>query len=411
MHKLNPDGTPVGYGSDYITGIIISIAPSAPYYDIEVSRATSTASYDPQSYNDGITPESFNWRTVDIINQQDITMAGTVYVDEVPAVSGSYYWYRFRSIGLTVTASAWTYGDVRQGAQPHTFSRAQLAGITKTRSAFASTTIDMNGKYLTPDVRQSDTVTNQILTKNTLWGEASHSQYIEFSPPFQNMPIVHIEGGISYQPASVWSPHITGVLDPAVANRAPNAGKPQYFLTKQEAVSSTGVTIRALLYQPPSSSITTHSQSFVANALTLNSASIAVNGNYHTNYEVDVNYQTKSGGPWSVTTTVAIDTNNGSGWVERATDVVNEPLEGPGTFIYTPIVGSIDFSDSSLVNGDGVRIRLKSVEYSGLFYYTNTEHLTGGPLYYSIAPAGGALYTTQTYDTGSTVRWTAVGYI
>lgn len=394
MKAINPDGTAVGVAGGWVDGVLMRVAPASPFFDLEIERASATSSV--------IMPSSSAYVPLVTIPAASINMAGTIYLDRVSNIRTVSYWYRFRHTFPGYATGSYLSGST--GQTPQTYSEQAINQFWKSQASYAATTIDANGTTLTRNVTQYDGVgtTGKKLTKGTQTSLfATHSQVVTYDTPFNDIPVTILQGGLSFQPESKWGTEAEATAN--TATHAPSSSLAQRDIYAADNPSPTGFTVRALLYQV--GTLTARTDNFTANELTTNFT--AIDGQYTAHGTVDITGATKLTGPWVVEGTVAVDSDNGSGWVERATTGFEFVLDA-GSFTESQPF-DIGFTDSSLTAGDGIRVRLKDSTITGQYLSGPDPTVNGTNTTYSTA--GASSYASKTPVAGTNVQWTSYGYL
>lgn len=392
MYTKNANGQSLGVEAGYVDGVLMRIAPAKPFYYLDIERAVMSSS----AYL--LTPSASAYTLLTTLPPETLNMAGTVFFDQVPHNVYARYWYRMRHTFPGYSSSAYIGQTLPQASQ--TYNTATINEFWQSQASFAAHTYDADGTEMQPDVGQNDGVTTLSLTKGTQQGVGQHADAISFGRVFQNIPFTVLQGGLSYQPESVWGSYAAATA--GTATGAPSASLAQRDMYIPENLTVTGFNIRAVLYQLGSGTPVTDTFSGLTSTL----SSFATDGNYQVNFHGRVTGLTKYSGPWGATMTVAVDSDNGSGWTERGTQVLEWELVGP-SFDET-IYGSVSFNDSLLDPGEQIRVRIKSMYWVGLFIST-TETLTGDSVQYTAAAS--TQYANKTPDASTFVQWSSYGYI
>lgn len=234
------------------------------------------------------------------------------------------------------------------------------------------------------------------LTKGYTSGEASDGDAVVFTRNFEGAPMVILEGGLTYEPRS------------AQWDNGFNSALPTYKDLVADSVSAAGFTVRAVLRQTSAPTQISHTSGWSDSNLTnvgqtaqknLDNAP-ATDGQYTFQYDVYMDAFLESG--QSIVLTLAIDTNDGSGWVERATKTyLYSDFDGP---TYTRNNETMDATVSGLDNTDDIRLKVKSWSYPGSSGATLS--VTPDEVRY-VSDAGGS-EATATPETTDKVRWKAM---
>jgi hypothetical protein len=265
---------------------------------------------------------------------------------------------------------------------------------------------------LKPGVVQYDGATGLPLVKGVQQGAGRHGDPIIYDPPYQTVPKVKITGGIPSQPESRWTTSAADAsADSGVTAPSATAQQPDYGVLNATAA---GFTIRARLRQAGAATLRTHN--FAGTVLdtvdetdevTLTSAP-ASNDLYSFTLASNITFHSLTGNPFYVSMFAKIESNDGSGWVERLTVVQSFNTSSP-----TIVSQSSGYGGSISVAGldptDKIRIRFVSITTSGIgqilaanivgnqvTYYTSTDQ------YASKTPANLA---------DAHVDWESVGYL
>ena len=215
----------------------------------------------------------------------------------------------------------------------------------------------------------------------------THGQSISFPSNYQNSPAVNILGGISYEPASVWSTNpnsLPGALAPTAAR--------QIDEVLAYNVTASGADLRARLRQASTS--TARSDAYASGAITSNGGTReattanapANNDSYTSDYTYTVENHGVAGKVGSVTATVCLDYWNGSSWIQVASATyADSDSDGDGNVVISGS-DSLTAAVSGLTGSSKFRIRLVGPTGSG-----------GGTRSASIDP-GNCTYTTTSGD-------------
>lgn len=429
MRLVNLDGTPVGVGGEWVNGILMRVAPASSEYNLEIQRADITGS--TISASSQLSDSQFV--SIATLPPDQVNMAGTLYVDTLAAKRDTAYWYRFRHTRTDVTESQWLTDD--NSHTPQTISQAALNTFGTTQAAFAGKTTDVEGSTLDRFVGQYDGVSNLTLTVGTQTGFVSHSEAVTFSPAFVGSPTVVFQGGFSQQTESLWGTEVQVNAGTAASLPTPNTA--QYDVYSADNLSSTGFTARLLLNQVPtfvprSDVMQVYSPSLGSVAIptwistvpdiyrtfatgssvscSLSNATDCENGQYTVHWISESRIKTvvpnASVTYWALMAiTWVVETNNGSGWVQRTYSP--QYVDGKLNDVWSQNTSmSMDFTDTSLTNGDLVRVRVAGInsqphDSSYLYVWPKGQTVT----YYTNAPAQ---YAKKT-DSSTQVSWTAYG--
>lgn len=425
MRLVNLDGTPVGVGGEWVNGILMRVAPASSEYNLEIQRADITGS--TISASSQLSDSQFV--SIATLPPDQVNMAGTLYVDTPSAKRDTAYWYRFRHTRADVTESQWLTDD--NSHTPQNISLAAINTFGTTQAAFAGKTTDVEGSTLDRFVGQYDGVSNLTLTVGTQTGFVSHSEAVTFSPAFVGSPTVVFQGGFSQQTESLWGTEAQVNAGTAASLPTPNTA--QYDIYSADNLSSTGFTARLLLNQVPTytarhDTIQTTSpqgtggsvyylidgyqqanKTFISGSAvscSVANASTCENGQYVARFIASSKIiQSPSRPGWSLMGNAwVVDTNNGSGWVQRSSFVGQYVFGVNGTLNEDYTEMSIPFTDTSLSNGDLVRVRLSTVNaLPNTYIQVWPQGLTLD--YFTNAPAQ---YAKKT-DISTQVSWTAYG--
>lgn len=394
-----------GYGNERTGGrfgVGFEFKPGALGWSIECQRA-------PDS---GGSPGT--WKTVMSLGP------GTYqWYDELPS-DDTYRHWRFRHIGLGADPGPWYPPAGSFKLKPSEIDLRGLApeAISPQRDepfdddAYATVAISDDGLTLDEDARQTDGVTARVLAKGHQAGQAQDGDAVSFNPAFQNPPMVVMRGGISYEPRSgQWSPSY-------------DSAKPQYDDMEPVNLSASGFTLRARLRQKGAQTGQSDNFSPSDNALDaldetteadLDPAG-AAGDQYTIHYSVmlQIVCPIASGKPpVTASITVAIDSNDGGGWVERAAVTYAE------TAYWEDCLGAdyVEFNwtheqrtitVSGLGVNDDIRIRIKAV--TGQVYafevhgFHSTPDASAGVTYNTASDA----VASKTPDAEDLVQWEAL---
>ncbi|WP_426751727.1 hypothetical protein [Myxococcus sp. Y35] len=261
---------------------------------------------------------------------------------------------------------------------------------------------------------------------------AAHGNYVAFSPPFQNTPMVLLRGGLTHEPRAKWGPTGSGTETGAY-----NPSLPTYDDTQAIMNGGSGFTLRARLRQrggnvtarannPASASnLATGIGSTVE--VTLSNAP-ATNDQYALRFNATIYLRTQprtgetgvGGGGWEAGTAqgrivVALDSLDvGQSWVERATatlwaNSINNTVNWvQASRTYTGEV--LTAAAPGLGAADRLRLRIKSVSVP-----EGSNQPTVHVWHSSVDAGAGVTYSTssdqyasKTPDEGDQLYWEAL---
>lgn len=256
---------------------------------------------------------------------------------------------------------------------------------------------------LDQDVTQSDGANQRVLARGRETGQGRNGDSVAFGVSYQNPPLVVLAGGISYEPRSgQWSPSY-------------DSTKPQYQDRKALNLTASGFTLRAQLRQKGAT--TAQKDDFPSlNALTALNATTEANldpgGAAGDTYAVRYNVRLRipcTAKLESGSITVAVDTNDGGGWVERAaTTYAGEAVPGEcsGYYEQWDWTGEVvNLTVSGLGLNDDIRLRIKATSGSiwsfSVHGFVEAADGTAGVTYSTASDATASM----TPDTEDAVTW------
>jgi hypothetical protein len=125
----------------------------------------------------------------------------------------------------------------------------------------------------------------------------------------------------------------------------------------------------------------------------------AAGNTYTVQYDVEIDYSLGGGGE-SLEVVVAIDSNDGGGWVERTTRTY---FASGGDFL-TWANQRVAITVSNLLSNDDIRVRIKAENQSGFGIYT----FTVDPDQVDYNTDSGGSEVSATPDSGETISWQAL---
>lgn len=377
------------------TGIMLSFYPSTQGAEIELSRAVGTSSAASTGF-------------LSIARIPASPEQGNVQYRDALPFNNVIYSYRARHVKPGWTASSWA---PTVSGRPDSFGPAIVQPFLPFRTMpytdanYAVQAQDDAGLVADPDVTQSDGVVARVIAKGRQTGTAQHGDAVTYAQTFQSVPMVLLNGGISYEPRSTqWSTAFT-------------AGLPQYDDLVALNPTASGFTMRARLRQKGASAAQT--DDFATNSLSTVGATAnanlvpggSVNDNYTVRYRVafDLACPTPGKPPITGTVTVAVDTNDGGGggFVERRTDNylhTNSVAECSTSFVEEATVG---ITVSGLGSSDDIQIRIAAITggaTSVVVHGKTSTDATRGVSYNTAVDA----YAEKTPDADDTITWDAM---
>ncbi len=382
-------------------GVVLSVVPLDALYAIEIERAPDNGSGSPDTANavslgSGQYPES-----------------GGVFEDELPN-DNTYRHYRARHVLSGGTAGAWSaWLRAKPDVLPTEFKpkRSTIYPVRRDKrlvdGKYTPKADDEAGELISAPVFQSDGVASLAIAKGYVRGTARNGDAITFPLAFQLPPAVILRGGIQYEPRSKW-----GATGSGSETNAVDANKPQYDDLAPLNLSASGFTLRARLRQKAAQ--TAQSDNFTASNVldavgetaeaNLDPAG-AVADTYNVHYSAEVTVPAGKA-MLSGSITVAIDTNDGAGWVERAAQthtVINEGGGSPATETWSHV--NIAVVVSGLGLNDDIRVRIKSATGTVSSFSVHAFDGTGDPsdgVTYSTASDS---FASKTPDTEDAIEW------
>lgn len=254
--------------------------------------------------------------------------------------------------------------------------------------------LEVGGIVAQGTTQRNGTSPKNIASGRYTIGTGVHGATITFPTNYQNPPAVNILGGISYEPASVWSTNpnsLPGALAPAAAR--------QIDEVVAYNVTASGATLRARLRQASTS--TPQSNAYAAGQITTNGGTLeattanapAANDTYTTDFTVQFTSTAPAGKACSVSGDVCLDYWNGSVWTQVAsrTYTASDPVGGAADtgLLSDTIVATVSGLTSTskfrlrLVTNSGAGSRTYSVDPGNVAYST-----AAGDQYASKTPSG-----------------------
>jgi hypothetical protein len=409
-------------------GLSVSIVPGDTTFQIELQRTVDDGAGAP---NAGV---------AEVVAQlPPAPLTGIVFTEDLP-MDNVLRFYRYRHIRLGYTAgawSSWSNGKVpgivtipaQRAAEPRptnthpaggTIPGGNPRGYEFGDGMFAVKAVNNIGSFMPADIRQSDGVVQRVIAKGYITGQGRHADAVSFAANFQNVPFVLVHGGLLTEPRAKWG--TMAATDAGTGSTAFDTAKPIYENMSALNVTVSGFTIRATLRQksgttarednfPSANVLDAEGETTEANLANAPSATDLYTA--HFTVTISVDSEPGAGKPCkSGTVTVAVDTNDGGGWVERATEeYFAEWCPGGGSSPVTwshEIIGCIV---SGMGTNDDLRIRIKDVVTTA--GVTFTAH--GFNLPTDVDPSAGVTYNTasdnfasKTPDTEDRVTWEAL---
>lgn len=274
---------------------------------------------------------------------------------------------------------------------------------------------------LNADLYQSDGVDVRIIAKGHLGGSARNGDTISFPISFQNTPMVLLSGGIKHEPRSKW-----GSTGSGSESGAYDTGAATYEDLAPLNLTASQFTLRARLKQKGSSTDRSVNAAVADNVLDAEGETAtadlgtvglpAADDTYVVHYKVDLDAAYNRPSDSTTTVTVAIESNDGSGWVTRATrtyqvtaDESNPSASSLWSHEAVPILVS------GLGNNDDIRISIASLTLSkiggacAVHLFADTaatpDDPENGVTWYS---SGGDQFASMTPSVSDNVRWEAM---
>ena len=314
---------------------------------------------------------------------------------------------RFVNIGIRVDNDTTAFLDAIEVYRQKTDVDVKNVGADKIGNDGSDTTLG-------EDISQTDGVGVGTILKRPVTGVAKHADAITFPVAFQNAPFLLFpqRRGILHEPRTAkWSNGLNTTI-------------PQYDLLRPLNLSASGFTVDAQLWQKASQ--TAQTDNFVAlNNLTalgqtveadLN-PSIAVADNYTVHFSVKLRIITPPD-PFSFISTgsitVAIDSNDGAGWVERAVRTYSGGADSEDSVPFVEFTFSheeVTISVSGLGLNDDLRLRIKAVTGKVFGFDVHGFDGTGDPsdgVTYSTT--AGDSFANKTPDTEDEIDYLAVAH-
>lgn len=418
--RMRDDPLPEKPGWPQPTGIMVVLVPSTdPGWMVQLQRSTVGTT------SGGVTPD-------DVGIFGPFQRAAGLAWDAHPLDEVTRY-YRARHVGerhqmLVGSWTPWTTGhrptfyalenmDAVQASAPWPIPRQRpmLDGD------YAASADQGDGMGLTEGVVQTDGAQGRVLSRGRQTGQARHNDAITFSPVFNAPPTVRLKGGILFEPRAKWgggAASSAGGLS-STSTGAPSTALPQYEDLEALNVTAAGFVVRARLRQKAAISSAVNDDFVAGNAASTIGATVACTlstggavadlytVNYKTTLEMDPPIFGKPAKTYTLV--VGIETNDGSGYVERATH--NFPL----TLMYGDSSGPYEYPASELLTvaglgpSDGVQLRAKSESGSAGAFVVHGYNLPtdGDPdhgVTYNVAADN---YASKTPDAADRVSWEA----
>lgn len=277
------------------------------------------------------------------------------------------------------------------------------------------TMYDSDGQLL-PTTQINDASTPKRILRGLQVGRAQDGDAVTFAPAFNNVPTVIFLGGMSRQPVVVeWSGAYSDTLYPVYdASRADGlsaAGFTAVLKLRQKGTP----TARNTYFSGSAPNLTAEGDTnMVSSAGLAMTNAPASNDSYEVHFEIDMSATSAVYAPQTVQATVAVDTRpSGGSWTERGTKTYSVTAPKGGSTVtenYTD--ENIFFTVSGLVGTSEVRLRLKTLTFSGGFGATGSatvKSFTSGsfPNYGLRFATATDLYTSKTPDVDDFVTWLA----
>jgi hypothetical protein len=366
-------------------GIPVVTFPADAGYDVKLQRATDAAF-------------TANLLTVVIPAEQ------LLYFDTLPNDNVTRY-YRAAHTGRSEADSGWTATVTGVPALFTLAARDRLEQLAAEARRRNDTLYGQDGQ-VAPGTTVGEGTGGKSFLRNYQNGTTTDGATVTFPVGYQGVPSIRLSGGISYQPdGTKWSGGLT-------------ATAPQYDDFAATSPTATNFVARAKLRQYGArTTVTKDFQNVTRTAVgdtdvaTLTAAG-ATDESYELRFKCSVTATTAPGTPGSATLVVAFDTNDGSGYVERArrSYVVNT---AGGVTTQNFNTELITISAPSLGNTDTIRIRVVSLDFSegaiGAFTlhgFTAGVDGTAGVTYYTSTDST----ASKTPTAGDTVAWEAWEY-
>lgn len=287
-----------------------------------------------------------------------------------------------------------------------------LTNDTGTTTDYAAKADNAAGTTISADVVQTDGVSLRVIAKGHLEGTARHGDAIVFPTNFQSVPHVRIWGGQNDEPRNKW-----GATGSGSETGAPTSN-PQHEDTAALNLTVAGFTVRARLRQKGTT--TARSHNFAANTLDTDGESIALtlsnapsnNDQYTAHYSVRLEGTAGPTDYFTLNIVVAVDSNDGSGWVQRTTRPYSITCP-TGTNVgqtwaheaKVVVVSALDSTDQLRVRvveitteGDG------SIDDAFVHAFDGTGDPASGVTYFTATDQ----YASKTPDSDDVVYWSAI---
>lgn len=388
-------------------GVPLVITPGAPGYGVVVQRAPDSSG-SPGTYADLVT------LTADAIQDQgflfgDLTAAGT-----------TIYWYRARGSQPGFTDSGYCTA-IASSARPMPTGFNASATIYPVNRAgkftdalYATTANDTAGKVVSADVVKSDGTASRAIVSGVQSGLVANGGTVTFSPAFQEIPLVILQGGVLVEPRSKW-----GTTGSGSETNAYDSAKATYENFAALGLSATGFTARARLRQAGTPTARGHDA--LASALTTvgstDTTTISNAPSRDDTYQVSFRTQ--------ISLTSGVD-GSGDPSLVTATLVVNIKSDASGSYVVVDTITHV-FSRQATSSATDTQTWTDNLTISGL---SSTEHIQITPVSFtttgvvaasswgviSLASGQEITYTTatdsfasKTPDSSDMVAWTAWG--
>lgn len=308
-------------------------------------------------------------------------------------------------IRFKITDAATTLTDTATTVVPPQRPEVTSAGNVKRGRAMddgkygaASSTND--GHSLDPAVQQSLAGTNRAVMKGYQSGYVKDGSAVTFSPVYQNSPAIRLTGG---KAANATYPY---------DDIAPSAATASGFTCHARNRNKGTVTARTAQFTSP---LTTTSEGGTVGPATLANAP-SNDSNYKARMAITVSCVTPAEEPIGSVTVVAaveVSVDGSSGWTEYATisKAVSRFTAGTTTTTYSAQERTVNVA--SLTSSSKIRLKLKSITYSGgasdttqtLEGYNNDPGSEGHGVEYSTS--SGATDESKTPDSDDFMFWEA----
>lgn len=345
-------------------GVILGLLPGERGFDVRLQRAPDSAG-SPGTYAD-----------VAFFPAAHLSDRVTEYID---LTGPGTYWYRARHERLGWTDGAWATAVAAAAVDlAHQSGGGAIYPLYRTKAwddGFFAAAADSNvGTNLVENVRQTDGVSAHTLVKGRQRVEVRHGDSITFTPVFQHIPSWRVAGrALTYQPASVWGTRAQ--VDAGTGTTAPLAVAQEEYVTL-EGLSASGVDTVVALLKQRNSALTARSDSFTAGALTSTTGTIECNlptapaydDRYTVAWAVDASLEvtgTKATSSAQLDLVVAVESNDGSGWVRRGTRGYTLVASGVGATADNVWSESVTYTVPGLGANDDWRLLIATLTVTG----------------------------------------------